>query len=153
MDDAVYQLSFCLYHETVSCMCISGSPNDATTDRAFSTSPHLVLVLVVGIANLVQVPERVRHGRHVATVVILQAVLLKQGLDSVRNARVPVLGHVGEEVVLDLEVEVRHPPVGEPVVLAVGGVVGGVLHPVGVLVRVDHVAVGVGNGKVCKNVC
>ena len=49
---------------------------------------------------------------------------LEELLDAGRDVLVLELGHGREEVVLDLEVEVRHPPVAPPAWRAVGRVVG-----------------------------
>ena len=62
------------------------------------------------------------------------------------------LRHRGEEVVLDLEVEVRHPPVDEEVVRAVCRVIRRVERP-GDVLRLRHdVLVSVADGKVDEDV-
>ena len=66
--------------------------------------------------------EGAADALHVRARVVLNAVLLEKGLDARRDLGVVVLRHRREEVVLDLEVEVRHPPVYERCASAVGGV-------------------------------
>ena len=64
-------------------------------------------------ADLVEVAERRAHGVPVASLVVLEAVLLEELLDARRDHRVAELRHAGEQMVLDLEVQVAHPPVDE----------------------------------------
>ncbi len=57
-------------------------------------------------------------------------MLLEESLDPVRDLGVLELGHGGEEMVLDLEVKVRHPPGADVTWVYVDGMDSGVLDPI-----------------------
>jgi len=69
-----------------------------------------------------KVSKGLSHSMEVSTNVILQSMAFKQGLHLRGELDELVLRHGGEEVVLDLEVQVPHPPVAQPV----GGDIDGV---------------------------
>jgi len=107
---------------------------------------------MVVISHIVKVAEGGGETLCVGANVINHAVLLEKRLDPGDDERVPELGHAGEEVMLDLEVEVAHPPVAPPRGRDVGGVVGGVEDPVDVLVSIQGGLVGVAHREVDKDV-
>ena len=74
--------------------------------------------------DLAKVRERRLHRLHVAALVVLQPVLLEERLDPRGDDGVAELRHAGEQVVLDLEVQVAHPPGDE--VQRTGGHIHGV---------------------------
>ena len=104
------------------------------------------------LADLVEVCESVTQAAEVTTAVVLEVVLLEELADELVEFNEFVLGHGGEEVVLDLVVEVPHPPVGEEVWGDVHSVVGSVLSPVHMLVSVENVEVCVGECEVDEDV-
>ena len=59
-----------------------------------------------------------------------------------------ILGHGWEKVVLNLEIEVSHPPVDKPVIDAVSSVIGRVVDPRRMLVGSHDIAVRVTDGEV-----
>ena len=104
------------------------------------------------LTNFVEVGKGLVQALEVPTAVVLQVVLLKEGADTGVELHKLVLGHGGEEVVLDLVVEVAHPPVSEEMGGDVDGVVGAVLGPVDVLVGIEDIEVGMGKSKVDEDV-
>lgn len=92
------------------------------------------------------------HCGKVVAAIVLQAVGLEECLDSGSELNKPVLGHGREQVVFNLEVEVTHPPVGEPMRGDVDGVVSSVLSPVDVLILVENGKVCVREGKVGEDI-
>eukprot|EP00465_Bigelowiella_longifila_P004384 CAMPEP_0185276546 /NCGR_PEP_ID=MMETSP1359-20130426/56412_1 /TAXON_ID=552665 /ORGANISM="Bigelowiella longifila, Strain CCMP242" /LENGTH=384 /DNA_ID=CAMNT_0027870255 /DNA_START=157 /DNA_END=1312 /DNA_ORIENTATION=- len=109
---------------------------------------------VESVADVVEVVEGDLHRLRVGGLQVGDPVLLKELLDPLRDDRVAELGHGREEVVLDLEVEVRHPPVHplERTGFDVHGVPGRVYHPGNVLVRLHDGEVRVRDGEVDEDV-
>ena len=60
-----------------------------------------------------KVPKGDLHSLDVAALVVHQAMFLEECLDARRYDGHVQLRHGGEQVVLDLEVEVAHPPINE----------------------------------------
>mmetsp|Transcript_31640 Transcript_31640/g.75290 ORF Transcript_31640/g.75290 Transcript_31640/m.75290 type:complete len:213 (+) Transcript_31640:206-844(+) len=111
-----------------------------------------MVVVVVVVADLPQVEEGDAHALGVGPHVVLDAVLLEESTHARRDLRVAVLRHAGEEVMLDLEVEIGHPPVAPPAARAVGRVVGGVERPRDMLALGHDILVGVAHGEVGEDV-
>ena len=63
--------------------------------------------------DLVQIFKCDYHGISIISFIVMNVMLRKKLLDSARYLRVTELRHTGEQVVLDLVVQVRHPPVDE----------------------------------------
>ena len=81
------------------------------------------------VSDRLQILESQRNALEVTSAVIVQTIFRKELLHPQGEGGELVLGHAGEEVMLDLEVQIRHPPVDEDVVGAVHCVVGSVLRP------------------------
>mmetsp|Transcript_11663 Transcript_11663/g.30822 ORF Transcript_11663/g.30822 Transcript_11663/m.30822 type:complete len:348 (+) Transcript_11663:453-1496(+) len=104
------------------------------------------------VTHTLQVRKAIMHRFQVSAAVVLHAVLLEHRANARGDDRVAVLRHGGEEVVLNLEVEVRHPPVAPPRAVHVHRVDCGVAHPVGVFVLLQRGKVCVRHGEVEENV-
>lgn len=83
------------------------------------------------MADVVKVAEGSLHSINVAHSEVWNAVFFEEGLNTLADFRVTELRHGREKVVLDLEVEVRHPPVNpsESTRIDVHGVASGVDYP------------------------
>ena len=104
------------------------------------------------MADGVQVRERLPQAREVGPHVVHQAVGLEERPHARRDVLVLELGHRREEVVLDLEVQVGHPPVAQGTGRDVRGVLRGVLDPVHELVRLGDRQVGMTQREVREDV-
>ena len=104
------------------------------------------------IAHLIEVLEGGSEAHRVRTDVVGETVVLEELLDSGGDEGVPELRHAGEEVVLNLEVEVGHEPVHPPRGGNVGRVLGGVVNPGDMLVSIERGLVGVAHREVDKDV-
>ncbi len=94
----------------------------------------------------------IRRGLLACGQVVLHAVLHEQGLHPGSDQGVSELRHRREQVVLNLEVQVCRPPIYEPRVRDVRGVVGSLLRPSDVLVGLRHSQVCMGHCEVSEDV-
>jgi len=84
--------------------------------------------------------------------VVLDTVLLKQSLHTVADLGVAILRHRGKQMVLNLEIQVCHPPVAPPSVGAICGMVRRVQGPRDVLIFRDNVLMRVAHGEIREDV-
>jgi hypothetical protein len=72
--------------------------------------PYLLTEENIG-SNLVEVLKSDAHCFPITSLVILQAMIFKELLDTRGDHRMAELRHAWEQVVLNLEVQVTHPPI------------------------------------------
>lgn len=104
------------------------------------------------LTHIVKIEESLKETAEVRASIIVQAMLLKEFLHPLACLRMPELRHRGKQVVLDLEIQVRHPPVGDGMAVQIRRVVARVLDPMKVLIWFRHRQVSVRHGKVGENV-
>jgi len=114
---------------------------------------RLLCVCVFVCADVLQVLKRISKARKVAASVVVEPVLLEQSLNAQRGLGMAELRHGREHVVLNLEIQVRHPPVHEPMIREVCCMVTGIFAPMDVLVRLRHIQMRVRHRKVSEDVC
>jgi len=106
----------------------------------------------VFVTNIVEVLEGVVHGLEIGHGVVVQTMLLAQSLDTGRGLGLTELRHVGEQVVLDLEVQVAHDPVDKDVVGNVDSAQNSRANPVLLLLMKQNLLVSVAQSEVGKQV-
>lgn len=85
--------------------------------------------MIVMISSSIEIDECVPDCCEERSGVVLDAMFSKQGLHSHGSFRVVVLGHRWEQVMLNLEVEVSHPPIADGASIAVHGMLSRILDP------------------------
>lgn len=104
------------------------------------------------MTNGVKIAKSDLHCLSIGSVEIGISMFLEKSSDSWGDLREAVLGHGGEEVVFDLEIEIGHPPVYEGVVADIHRVVASISYPVDMHVLWYHRKVGVRHSKVRENI-
>jgi hypothetical protein len=121
------------------------------THTALSCFPFLCMMRMI-ISNNMKVFKGGSKTLPIRADVINQSVTLEESLDPWGDESVPKLGHAGKEVMLNLEIEITHPPITPPGRSDVGGVVRGVANPVNMLVSLQSGLVSVTHREVDKDI-
>mmetsp|Transcript_15609 Transcript_15609/g.31654 ORF Transcript_15609/g.31654 Transcript_15609/m.31654 type:complete len:491 (-) Transcript_15609:323-1795(-) len=104
------------------------------------------------VGDVPQVAEHRTQSLDVGHGLVLHSVLLAELSGPLDDLGLLVLGHRGEQVVLNLTVEVAHPPVHKPVAVHVHRVIDSVLSPGALLVGLGGGQMSVVEGEVAEQI-